>query len=154
MRRLNIDLRNLAAAAALPALLSACSGIENAPSSHVLIPAETLNVSRSLSIPAESLVAAGLLFVVVDPLAPNWRIEQATLGEGRYRIALRKKRFTTGGDGEAVQVLRRRGEQLSREYGGGGYRIVEFSEGIESSTPIAQRVAQGIVEIVREDRGR
>ena len=62
---------------------------------------------------------------------------------------MKKKRFTTGGDGEAAQVFYRRAAQIVREQGGARYRVVEFSEGVESSVPIAQRVAQGVVEVVR-----
>lgn len=126
----------------------ACSGIEGTSSRDLLIPNETLNISRSLSIPAESLAAGAVLFVVIDPLAPNWRIEQTRLDANRYLIALTKKRFTTGGDGEAGQIFNRRAAELAREQGG-DYRVVEYTEGIESAVPVAQRVARGIVEIAR-----
>ena len=131
------------------ALIAGCTGIDGVPSSNILIPPETLNISQSVSIPFESIVGAAIVFVVVDPLAPNWRIEQVQLDAARYRIALRKKRFTTGGDGEAMPLLNRRAEQLARDNGAASYRIIEFTEGIDSATPLAQRVAQGVVEIVR-----
>jgi hypothetical protein len=127
----------------------ACSGIDNTSSRNILIPNETLNISRSLSIPAESIAAGVLLYLVIDPLAPNWQIEQAQLGANRFLVALKKKRFTTGGDGEAGQIFNRRAAQIARDNGTGVYRIVEFTEGIESTVPFAQRVAQGVVEIVR-----
>ncbi len=143
---------NLSRAAALFFALIACSGcstIENASSKGVIIPSQTLNISNSLHIPLESIAAGALLFVIIDPLAPNWHIEQMRLGENRFRIAMRKKRFTTGGDGEAVPAFYRRAEQIASELGSGRYRVIEFSEGIDSVVPVAQRVAQGIVEIVR-----
>lgn len=130
-------------------LFGGCSGIPATSSREVIIPNETLNISRSVSIPFESLAAGVLLYVIVDPLAPNWQIEETRLDDGRYLIALKKKRFTTGGDGEAAQIFFRRAAQLAREQGGGRYRVVEYTEGIESSVPIAQRVAQGVVEVVR-----
>jgi hypothetical protein len=133
----------------LAALCGGCSGIDGTSSRDVLIPNETLNLSRSVSIPFESLAAGALLYVIVDPLAPNWHIEESKLADGRYAIALKKKRFTTGGDGEAAQVFYRRAAQIVREEGGVRYRVIEFSEGVESSVPIAQRVAQGVVEVVR-----
>ena len=117
--------------------------------SNLLIPSKTLNISESLQIPAEGLVAGAIIFIVIDPLAPNWKIEQSKLNEDRYRIALTKKRFTTGGDGEAAPVFNRRAEQIALANGDGRYRVLEFSEGIESTVPIARRVAQGVIEVVR-----
>ena len=115
----------------------------------MIIPNDAFSISRSLSVPLESVAAGALLYVIVDPLAPNWQIEETRLDAGRYLIALKKKRFTTGGDGEAAQVFYRRAAQLVREQGAGRYRVVEFTEGVESNVLIAQRVAQGIVEVVR-----
>jgi hypothetical protein len=112
----------------------------------VLIPNQELVVSKSLQIPAEGLVLGALAWIVIDPLAPNWAIEQAPLGADRYAFALKKKRFTTGGDGEAEQVFRRRVAALARERGYRDYEILEYSSGIESNVPIAQRVAHGIVQ--------
>jgi hypothetical protein len=128
-----------------------CSTIDNTGSGSTLIPSQTLNISNALRIPVESFVAGALLFVIIDPLAPNWHIEQTRLGETRFRIALRKKRFTTGGDGEAVPAFYRRAEQIANALGSGGrYRVIEYSEGIDSDVLVARRVAQGVVEIIRE----
>ncbi len=129
------------------AILGACATTDGP--SPVLIPNKELVVSRSLSIPAEGLALAAAVFVIVDPLAPNWRIEQSDLGAGRYAIALKKKRFTTGGDGESQQVFRRRVDAIAREQGFISYQVLEFSAGIESNVPIAQRVAHGIVQFAR-----
>ena len=127
----------------------ACTGINNVSSSNILIPPETLNISPSVMIPAESIAAGVILYLIVDPLAPNWQIQQAQLDANRYMVALKKKRFTTGGDGEAGQIFSRRAAQIARDNGAGAYRVVEFTEGIESTVPLAQRVAQGVIEIVR-----
>ena len=62
---------------------------------------------------------------------------------------MKKKRFTTGGDGEAGQIFNRRAAQLARDNGAEGFRIVEYTEGIESMVPVAQRLAQGVVEFTR-----
>lgn len=129
--------------------VAGCSTIEGASSKSVLIPNQVLNVSSSLSVPLESIAAGALLFVIIDPLAPNWHIEQMRAGENRFRIAMRKKRFTTGGDGEAMPAFYRRAEQIVSELGARNYRILEFNEGVDSAVPIAQRVAQGVVEIIR-----
>lgn len=135
--------------ACLAALCSGCTPIPNVPSANVIIPNETLNISKSASFTAEGVVAAALIYLIVDPLAPNWQIEEKMLDADRYAISMKKKRFTTGGDGEAAQIFYRRAAQLVREQGGARYRVIAYTEGIESTVPIAQRVAQGVVEVVR-----
>jgi hypothetical protein len=132
------------AALTLAALCAGCQSIDGP--SPVLIPNQELVVSSSLAIPAEGLVLGALAWFVIDPLAPNWSIEQLALGSDRYAFALRMKRFTMGGDGEAEQVFRRRVAALARERGYQDYQILEYSAGIESNVPIAQRVAHGVVQ--------
>jgi hypothetical protein len=112
-----------------------------------LIPARTLNLAPSLTIPAETLAAAGVIFWFLDPLAPNWRVEVEILGDQRFRVAMTMKRFTTGGEGEVVPVLKRTAEKLRRDTGARQFVILELSEGIESRVPIAQRVAHAVVEL-------
>jgi len=112
-----------------------------------LIPNEAVVLSKSLTIPAEALALGAAIYFVVDPLSPNWQIEEARISDNRFRIALRKKRFTTGGDGEAAQIFYRRAEQIVRENSYAGYTVLEFGEGVESTVPIAQRVAQGIIRV-------
>jgi hypothetical protein len=141
--------RKKSGAAAALLLLAGCTGMEGISGRNLIIPPDAVPVSRSLTIPLESVAAAAVLFVVIDPLAPNWQIEELRLNESYYRIAMRKKRFTTGGDGEAMPAFYRRAEQLVKDHGGARYRIVEFTEGVDSGVPIAQRVAQGVVEILR-----
>ena len=115
----------------------------------LLIPDGTLNISKSVQWSYEGIAAAVLLYFIIDPLAPNWQIAQSQIDADRYLIAMRKKRFTTGGDGEAAQLFFRRAAQVTRESGAAGYRVLEFSEGVESSVPIAQRVANGVIEVIR-----
>ena len=92
---------------------------------------------------------AALFYVIYDPLAPNWRIEERRLDATTFQFALRAKNFRTGGDGEAIQVLKRRAMKLQREQGYAGYRILEYSEGIESATPFSYRVSAGTIELVQ-----
>ena len=140
-------LREAAGALAI-LLLAGCQSIDGP--SPVLIPNKELVVSNSLQIPADVLVLAVSWYVVLDPLAPNWRIEQSELGGNRYAFALKRKRFTSGGDGEAMQVFRRRAEQLAREQGYASFEVLTFTEGVDSSLPIvAQRVSHGIVQFAR-----
>jgi hypothetical protein len=141
----------LAATAAALALLAGCKSIEG--ETPVLIPNKALALSRSLSIPLDALVLAAGAVVIVDPLAPNWQIEQQDLGAGRYAFALAKKRFASGGDGEAMPVLRRRIDQLAREKGYAGYELLEYSEGIDSKLPVSQRVLRGVVQFAAAPTG-
>jgi len=143
-----VDLKSVAAVGlALATMLAGCKSIEgNSPS---LIPNKALVISRSLSLPMDTLALAAGAIAIVDPLAPNWRIEQQELGADRYAFALTKKRFATGGDGEAMQVFRRRVDQLVSEKGYASFQLVEYTEAIESHVPIAQRVSRGVVQFAR-----
>lgn len=120
----------------LPLGLAACGGIatNGAPGTN-------------RTVAAEALALGAAIYYVVDPLSPNWQIEEARMGDNRFRISLRKKRFATGGDGEATQLFYRRAEQIVRENGYAGYTVLEFGEGVESTVPIAQRVAQGVIHV-------
>jgi hypothetical protein len=93
------------------------------------------------------MVAAGIIWFIVDPLAPNWKVELTSLGRNRYSLELTMKRFITGGEGESAAVVRRTAEKLRQGGGYDGYVLVEMTEGIESRVPIAQRVAHAVVEM-------
>jgi hypothetical protein len=105
-----------------------------------------MNVSRA-AIFCWALFAAGCTTVEGEDLFANWKIEQLQLDDNHYRVALIKQRFSTGGDGEAMQIFYRRAADITRERGAKEYRVVEYTEGIESSLPIAQRVARGVIEL-------
>lgn len=92
-----------------------------------------------------------ILYFVYQPFAPNWSLEEARLDQQTYYLRLQAKRFRTGGDGEAMMVLKRRAQQLQAEQGYTGFRVLDYSEGIESGTPIAQRFSHGIIQLVRAD---
>lgn len=148
----------------------------NAPASGALLPAEgkvqvTSNVAYSYEELAAAPVAAWslkgifdktldqlplfqqplILYFVYQPLAPNWSLEEAKLDDQTYYVRLQAKRFRTGGDGEAMLVLKRRAVQLQYERGFAGYRILDYSEGIESYALAAQRYSHGIVQLVRAE---
>ena len=105
----------------------------------------------ALGLPGEVFSApqSALLYIIYDPLAPNWTIKEKALGSDSYYISLRAKSFRTGGDGEAIQILTRRAMQLKRERGYEDYRIVDYSEGVESSTPFTHRYSEGTIQLVR-----
>lgn len=120
-----------------------------------LLPNSSLKLSSSVSLTAEEIVGlaavGAAIYYVYDPLAPNWTIEEKLIDAETYALSLRAKSFRIGGDGEAYQILKRRAEELSRLRGVSGYRIIEYTEGIESSTPFTQRVGAGTIRLVRAD---
>ena len=60
---------------------------------------------------------------------------------------MRKKRVTTGGDGESIQLFHQQADQLAAQAHSSGYTILTYTEGIESVFPIARRWSQGVVEL-------
>ncbi|MEF8698711.1 MAG: hypothetical protein V5B32_08315 [Candidatus Accumulibacter sp. UW26] len=105
-------------------------------------PAEYLNFAAA---------AAVVAYVVYDPLAPNWTVEERLLDPDTYHLSMRAKSFRTGGDGESGLILHRRAMQLQRARGFSSYRILEYSEGVESSTPFTHRYAAGVIQLVRAE---
>ena len=96
-----------------------------------------------------SAANAALLYIIYDPLAPNWTIKERVLSADTYHLSMTAKSFRTGGDGEAIQIVKRRALQLQRDRGYADYRILEYTEGIESSTPFTHRVSQGTIQLVK-----
>jgi hypothetical protein len=149
--------KRLAAAGLAVAMTAACSAISTNPAAtdaagnrvSTLIPNKTYNLTPAVGLSVENIVLGAAIYWAVDPLAPNWQLEQTPLGADRVRIALRKKRFASGGDGEAPQLFARHAEQLARAGGYAGYTVMEYTEGVESTLPLAQRVAQGVVRLDR-----
>ena len=138
----------------LAASLAACGTAETKllPSSGTLLPNTKLVVSPSIAYTVEQLtltaLAAGALYLIYDPLAPNWQIEEKALGDETYYLSLRAKSFRIGGDGEALRIIRRRALQLQHEKGYTAYRLLDYSEGIESSTPLTHRVSEATIQLV------
>ena len=150
-----MEIPNVAAVLVLGLLTAACGSTQTKtiPSSGSLLPNATVQIGPTIAYSVEQIAVAGaaaaLLYVVYDPLAPNWRIEERPLNEDTYVLSLRAKSFRVGGDGEAIQIVKRRALQLQREKGYGAYRILDYSEGIESATPLTYRVSEGTVQLVR-----
>ena len=92
---------------------------------------------------------AAVLYIVYDPLAPNWTVQERQFDQDLFHLEMRAKSFRTGGDGEAFQILKRRAALLQREKGYASYKVLSYSEGIESSTPLTHRVAEGTYQLVR-----
>jgi hypothetical protein len=116
-----------------------------------IIPSKTIQVTASLSYTYAQVLAAvvviGVAYYVIDPLAPNWEIKATKLDDTRYRIDMRKKRVTTGGDGESIYLFHQQADQLAAQAHSPGYTILAYTEGVESVFPIARRWSQGVVEL-------
>jgi len=112
----------------------------------------TAKTSLKLSTLVTGLAVAAAIYVVYDPLAPNWEIEEARLNDDTYRFSLKMKRYHTGGSGESMQILRRRASQLQYEQGFANYQILEYTEGIDSQTIGARRIAEGTIKLVQRQQ--
>jgi hypothetical protein len=67
--------------------------------------------------------------------------------EDVFHLELRMKAHFTGGEGEALSVLKRRAASLQQELGYRGYRILDYNEGIESKTVAARRYGAGSIQL-------
>ena len=149
-------------AAALLSLLAGCSALNypgttalsgDFPAKGPIVPETTLNLTKSIQVPLDKVVVwgmyAGAAWLILDPLAPNWEIEQADFPDRHFHLSLKMKRVYTGGAGEARQAFQQRARELMRQNGYDGYSIVEYSEGLDSSILGSQRVARGVIQLTR-----
>lgn len=131
------------------ATAKAATSIVGAP----LIPEATVQLGPSVAYPLEKLVYWGIwvgaAYLILDPFAPNWRIEEARLPDNHFHLSLSMKRYYAGGAGEARAVFHRRAKELMRAGGFASYVIVEYAEGMESSFIGAQRTANGVVRFYK-----
>lgn len=119
-----------------------------------IIPDKALQLSPSFGIPLEKIVYwgayAGLAYLVLDPLAPNWEIEQAPLSENHVHISLKMRRIQVGGAGEARQLFQRRARELVQYGEFDHYTIIEYNEGLESSMLGSQRTVNGVIQLANK----
>ncbi|HEX8988926.1 MAG TPA: hypothetical protein VF816_13290 [Rhodocyclaceae bacterium] len=148
------------AAGFLCSMLVGCAGTRlptqlngNLPRTGTIVPNTTLKIAPSLSVQLEKVVYwgvyAGVAYLILDPWAPNWEIEQAQFPEGLYHLSLHMKRVYSGGAGEARVVFQHRAKDLMRENGYDGYEILEYSEGLDSSVLGSQRTAEGVIRLTK-----
>ena len=137
--------------------VTACSTTNADGTSSVarpLIPDQTVNFSTGVSMALEKVVFwgayASVAYLILDPLAPNWDIEQAAFPDSYFHLSLKMKRVYSGGAGEARVVFNQRAKDLMRQNGYESYEIVEYSEGLESSVLGSQRVSKGVIRLVRK----
>lgn len=114
-----------------------------------IVPNAKLQITPSFGVSLETMIVGAAVYYFVDPLAPNWQGELRRLGDDTYGIALRMKRFKTGGDGEGVRAFHRNAEQIVREGGYSGYTVLSLTQGIESETLGAVRVSEGVIRVSR-----
>lgn len=114
-----------------------------------LIPDQAIRLTAHTSVSLTTLLVGAAVYAYYDPLAPNWEIEEERLDDETYRFSMKMKRYHTGGSGESIQILKRRANQIQREQGFGGYQILDYSEGIDSQTIGARRVAEGTIKLVK-----
>ncbi len=119
----------------------------NAPS----VPNRTINLSSATSIALDKLVSwggfVGAAYLILDPLAPNWEIEEASFPAQHYHLSLKMKRFYNGGAGEAQQFFKRRAQEIMLRGGYTQYAVVDYIESLESSLLGSQRVARGVIQL-------
>jgi hypothetical protein len=87
----------------------------------------------------------GIAYLILDPFAPNWEIHETRFPENHVHFFMTMKRYYSGGAGEARVIFNRRAKELMRAGGFGGYEVLEYSEGMDSSVIGSQRVAEGVV---------
>ncbi len=154
--------RRLLASAALLLGLSGCGAMNypgatglsgEFPAQGPIIPDTTLVLSKSTQIPLEKIVSwglyAGAAWLIIDPLAPNWEIEQASFPDQHFHLMLKMKRVYSGGAGEARIVFQQRAKDLMRQNGYDGFAIIEYNESLESSVLGSQRIARGVIQLTR-----
>lgn len=134
------------------ALLGCSSTGGSGSSASPLIPNKAIQLTAHTSISLSTLALGAAIYYFYDPLAPNWEIEESRLNDNTYRFAMKMKRYHTGGAGESIQILKRRASQLQYEQGFGSYQIVEYTEGIDSQTIGARRVAEGTIRLVQRQQ--
>lgn len=117
-----------------------------------IIPDKTISLTPSIAYPLEKMVFWGIYgaaaYLILDPFAPNWEIEEARLDKTLVHFNLKMKRYYSGGAGEARMVFHRRAKELVREGKYTRYEVLEYNESLESSVLGSQRVTQGVIRLI------
>lgn len=109
----------------------------------------TSKIGISMGDLASTVVGGLLIYLIYDPLAPNWEITESRLTDDTFHFDMKMKRYHTGGAGESMMILKRRAGQLQRELGYANYELTEYTEGINSETLGARRYAEGTIKLVQ-----
>ena len=145
-------MRVLFSALLVVTLAGGCSSaVKTFPSSGSVIPDWSLQVAPGFNVGLDKVIYwgayAGAAYLVLDPLKPNWDIEEARLSSTHYHLSLHMKRYYVGGAGEARVVFNQRAKDLVRAAKAEDYEILEYSEGMESSVLGSRRVCSGVVRL-------
>jgi hypothetical protein len=143
--------RRLITAALCIGCLGGCS---SSPNSDVFNPTGIAkSVVEAASYPLDKTVYwgawAAAAYLILDPLAPNWEIQETRFPENHVHFFMTMKRYYSGGAGEARVIFNRRAKELVRAGGFGGYEVVEYTEGMESSMLGAQRTVEGVIRLTK-----
>lgn len=142
-------LRTLALSVAVLAL-NACS---TNPGASALLPGDKgIMLGPETGMALDKLVYwglyAGAAYLILDPLAPNWEVEEARLDPELVHYSLKMKRYYSGGAGEARQVFERRAKSWVRSGKFTSYQVLEYRESLDSSVLGSQRTAEGVIRLL------
>ena len=101
-------------------------------------------------LPFATAIGAVAVYLYKD----NWTVEETRTASDRFHLTLKKNMLRMNGDSEADLLFKRRAAEITAEHGFDGYQIMEYSEGIESATLGAQRVAQGTIRCYKTASGK
>jgi hypothetical protein len=101
------------------------------------------------SVGLDDFVATAAIPGAAGVHSSNWHVDHYGIGADRYVFSLSKNRLASGGDGEAMQVLLSHAHDLALEQRYSGFKVIEFTQGIESTLPLARRVSRGVVQFAR-----
>jgi hypothetical protein len=76
----------------------------------------------------------------------SWNAEVNALADNAYEVSFRMWPLRSGGSGEGMLQLKRRAEKMKRDLGFSRYQISEYSEGVESNFPFAQRFVYAVLQ--------
>lgn len=134
-------------------ILGGCASSQTSSTSFTTESGIAKFVVNAVSYPLERTVYwgawAAAAYLVLDPLSPNWEIQEARFPEDHIHMQMTMKRYYSGGAGEARVTFQRRAKELMRAGGFSGYEIVEYNEGMESSVLGSQRTVEGVVRLTR-----
>ncbi|RTL57781.1 MAG: hypothetical protein EKK46_02280 [Rhodocyclaceae bacterium] len=139
----------LAGCESLGSLTSSTNAAGTYPKGGAIVPATNIALTPTYTVSLEKLLYWGgvgaIAYYVVDPLAPNWQIREAKFADNHYMLSLKMKRYYAGGAGEARVVFNRRAKELANAGGFSDFKILEYSEGLESNAIGSQRTSEGVI---------
>ncbi len=93
------------------------------------------------------LAIEGIAFMVYEIGGHSvWEAQTSPAGTNLYRVTLKRDRFASAGDGEAVHLFKRHAERVAAAHSCANYRILEFEERYDSLLLGSQRIAEGLIE--------